>query len=400
MDVLGSFRWSQVGLPSDPPSSLSNPHRLTSTSGWTTSAKLRQLLISFVARSLSETYKKASPQSSSTSANPPSPSSIDAAIKAGFLSLDHEIIHGSVAKVLKTNSKPLAAELLAPALSGSCALLSFYDSRTQLLRVACTGDSRAVLGRRGARGKWIATPLSIDQTGGTPSEVTRLRAEHPGEPNVVRNGRILGRLEPSRAFGDSFYKWTRETQEKIKGSFFGRTPSELLKSPPYVTAEPVVTTTKIDPERGDFIVMATDGLWEMLTNEEVIGLVGKWLEREASRSPSTPSSQNSPSSSTSSSSNPTTASWLSSFFRTQNGLPVERSGSTGADAVSHDDPASGQRIPIRQQQWGVTASEEARFVVEDRNAATHLVRNALGGRDRDMVAALLTLVSPWSRRYR
>ena len=300
------------------------------------------------------------------------------AIKKGFLRLDHEIIHESVEKVMKANSKRIAAELLAPALSGSCALLSFYDSKSKLLRVACTGDSRAVLGRRGPSGKWTATPLSEDQTGGTPSEVARLRAEHPGEENVVRSGRILGGLEPSRAFGDSSYKWTREVQEQIKKNFFGRTPSSLLKTPPYVTAEPVITTTKVDPGKGDFVVMATDGLWEMLTNEEVVGLIGQWLDSQAKGSIGN---------------NDKGGSWLKSWFSNAGGaaLPVEKD-------VKHE-KGDGQRAPVRQLQWQVSGSDE-RFVVEDKNAATHLVRNALGGRDRDMVCALLTLPSPYSRRYR
>src|SRR5262245_29943733 len=202
------------------------------------------------------------------------------AIKAGFVRLDNEIVHESVKKVKKAQSKVAAAELLAPALSGSCALLSFYDSRSKLLRVACTGDSRAVLGRRGSNGKWTATPLSEDQTGGTISEAERLRKEHPGEPYVVKNGRILGGLEPSRAFGDAYYKWSLQTNEELKKSYFARTPSQLLKTPPYVTAEPIITTTKVEPEKGDFVVMATDGLWEMLTNEEVVGLVGQWLDAQ------------------------------------------------------------------------------------------------------------------------
>ena len=218
----------------------------------------------------------------------------------------------------------------------------------------------------------------MDQTGGNEEEAARLRREHPGEENVVRNGRILGGLEPSRAFGDSFYKWTRETQDRIKGSFFGRTPSQLLQTPPYVTAEPVVTTTRIDPQRGDFVVMATDGLWEMLTNEEVVGLVGRWLEKQAGNGGRGGSSS---------------SSWLQSWFRSSSGLPVEKGDQAALDS-------NGQRTPIRQRQWGVNGNEDARFVVEDKNAATHLIRNALGGRDRDMVCALLTLPSPYSRRYR
>ena len=340
--------------------------------GWTTSAKLRETLVSYVARELNKTYKAALQDPQLTY---PTADSVDAAIKNGFVKLDHEIVNDSVQKVLKQQSKRVAAELLAPALSGSCALLSFYDSRSKELRVACTGDSRAVLGRRGASGKWTATALSEDQTGGTPSEDARLRAEHPNEPYVTANGRILGGLEPSRAFGDAVYKWTKETQDKMKKSFFGRTPSKHLKTPPYVTAEPVVTTTKVDPTKGDFVVLATDGLWEMLSNEEVVGLVGQWLEKQASTSKSA-----------------SAGGWLQSWFSSQKAsLPVDH----------HDAGANGgQRAPIRQQQWGVESGKDERFVVEDANAATHLVRNALGGKDKDMISALLTLPSPYSRRYR
>ena len=347
-------------------------------SGWTTSAKLRQVLISYVARELNHTYRSALTDASLKN---PSPQAIDAAIKRGFVALDNDIVYASVEKVNRngTKHKAAAAESLAPALSGSCALVSFYDSSSKLFRVAVTGDSRAVLGRKSSStGKWTATPLSEDQTGGTPSEIARLREEHPGEEHVCYKGRILGGLEPSRAFGDASYKWSREVQLRMKQYFYGRTPAPLLKTPPYVTAEPIVTTTKVEPEKGDFVVLATDGLWEMLTNEEVVGLVGQWLEAQ----------QNSASGGS------TPAAWAKSFFSSANKeLPVEK--------LKRDvtDVEEGQRAPIRQLQWQVKSTDE-RFVVEDKNVATHLVRNALGGRDRDMVCGLLTLVSPMSRRYR
>lgn len=335
--------------------------------GWTTSAKLRNVLISYVARELNTTYKAATTDPSLVM---PSSAAVDAAIKQGFVRLDNDIVHSSVDKVLKSNSRSVAAELLAPALSGSCALLAFYDSQSKDLKVACAGDSRAVLGRRGPSGKWSATPLSEDQTGGTNSEIKRLQQEHPNEANVVRNGRILGQLEPSRSFGDAFYKWSRETQEKIKRQFFGRTPHPLLKTPPYVTAEPVITTTKIDPSKGDFVVIGTDGLWEMLNNDEVVGLVGQWIEQQRA--------------------NGSNASWLKSWLGFNNSLPVES---------SEKNTGGGQRAPIRQQQYDISGVA-SRFVTEDNNVATHLVRNAMGGKNKDMVCALLTLPSPYSRRYR
>ena len=324
-----------------------------------------------MARELNDTYKQAL---ADTAARFPAPEAIDTAIKKGFLRLDNEICHESVEKASQMKSKRNAVELLAPAFSGSCALLSFFDSQTNLLRVACAGDSRAVLGRKGRNGKWTARPLSEDQTGGTPSENARLRVEHPGEEYVTHKGRILGQLEPSRAFGDAIYKWSWDTAMHVKASFFGKTPSPLLKTPPYVTAEPIVTTTKIDPEKGDFLVMATDGLWECLTNEEVIGLVGQWIDHQKSGSSGSLSS------------------W---FASSKSNLPVENHASDGKREGGSD----GQRAPIRQDQWQVEGGDQ-RFVVEDKNAATHLIRNALGGKDRDMVCALLSLPSPYSRRYR
>jgi pyruvate dehydrogenase phosphatase len=323
-----------------------------------------------VARELNTTYKAAE-----TLGAIPSPDAIDAAIKNGFTRLDHEIVHESVEKVLKSNSKRVAAELLGPALSGSCALLSFYDSASETLRVACTGDSRAVLGRRSGSGKWTATALSEDQTGSNPNEAARMRKAHPGEERVVHNGRVLGGLEPTRAFGDASYKWSREISDRLRSAFFGRSPSPFLKTPPYVTAEPVITTTKIQPEKGDFVVMATDGLWEMLTNEEVVGLVGKWIESQAHEQ-----------------SNSQFNSVWSKIFGSSQSLPVEaHKGGHGED---------GQKTPIRLRQWGISPDEKERFVVKDQNVATHLIRNALGGKNEEQVCALLTLVSPFSRRYR
>lgn len=41
-----------------------------------------------------------------------------------------------------------------------------------------------------------------------------MRSEHPADEadTVIMRGRVLGGLEPTRAFGDSRYKWSREAQ--------------------------------------------------------------------------------------------------------------------------------------------------------------------------------------------
>jgi pyruvate dehydrogenase phosphatase len=54
-----------------------------------------------------------------------------------------------------------------------------------------------------------------------------------------------------------------------------------IRTPPYLTAEPVVTSTKIDPRNPSFLIMATDGLWDMLSSQQAVDVVGKWLELEA-----------------------------------------------------------------------------------------------------------------------
>lgn len=341
----------------------------SSDSGWTTSATLRENLINYVARELNETYKSA-PSGS------PSPEAIDRAIVTGFTRLDDDIVNKAADKVLKSSSKLVAAEVLQPALSGSCALLSFYDSRSQLLRVACTGDSRAVLGRRCDSGKWTATALSEDQTGANPDEARRIRNEHPGEPDVVRDGRVFG-LEPTRAFGDAMYKWSNEVAMKLHKMLWVRQPSPRFKTPPYVTAEPVITTTKIEPEKGDFVVLATDGMYEMLTNEEVVGLVGQWLETQASQS---------------SSNSQFNKVWAKIFGQDSSPLPVER--------TEQGEAKEGRKRPSRRKQWQMNPDAKNRFVVKDNNVATHIVRNALGGSNEELVCSLLTLPYPTARRFR
>lgn len=42
-----------------------------------------------------------------------------------------------------------------------------------------------------------------------------MQSEHPTDEanTVIMRGRVLGGLEPTRAFGDARYKWSRDLQE-------------------------------------------------------------------------------------------------------------------------------------------------------------------------------------------
>jgi serine/threonine protein phosphatase PrpC len=121
--------------------------------------------------------------------------------------------------------------------------MAFLDPSKRDLYVACTGDSRAIAGiweeTDDGTGKWRVEVLTEDQTGRNENEAKRLyqiqqsyavsqishrqifyfslQLEHPTE-DVIARGRILGGLEPSRAFGDARYKWPREVQETLRTS--------------------------------------------------------------------------------------------------------------------------------------------------------------------------------------
>lgn len=88
-------------------------------------------------------------------------------------SLAHSIFPSSLSSGL-TQTQKTAYEAILPALSGSCALLTYVDSARGDLYVACTGDSRAIAGWwREKEGRWEIEPLSTDQTGRNEAEVKR-----------------------------------------------------------------------------------------------------------------------------------------------------------------------------------------------------------------------------------
>ncbi|KAI0156000.1 phosphatase 2C-domain-containing protein, partial [Pestalotiopsis sp. NC0098] len=207
---------------------------------------------------------------------------VAAAIKKAFVALDDDIVKGAIDAVKNVIPYHEQVAKLMPAYTGSCALLSLFDPKTWKLRVACVGDSRAVLGQRNDAGEWEATALSVDQTGSNEEETARINAEHPGEDNIVKGGRVLG-LMVSRGFGDGRWKWDLDFQSEIKSKFeLGFSPLSpakyTVKTPPYLTAEPVVTTTQLDRKRSTFLIMGSDGFWDRVSTEQAVDLVGRWLD--------------------------------------------------------------------------------------------------------------------------
>ncbi|CCH44470.1 hypothetical protein BN7_4034 [Wickerhamomyces ciferrii] len=346
-------------------------------SGYYTSLKLRDDLINYVVNELGSIYK---PQPE----NPqlriiPTQESIDLAIKQGFLKLDYDIVQKSLTKLLENpNDKSNAINAL-PAASGACGLLTFYDSSSQILKVAVTGDSRALLGSLNEENEWTVTSLSNDQTGDSKEEIERIQSEHPNEPNVIKNGRVLGSLQPTRAFGDFRYKLKEIAGKSIDSlpehlRIYFRQPPRNLLTPPYVTAEPEITSIKINPSKNDFLVIGSDGLYELLSNEEIVGLVVKWLEKNKINE-SSPSLNS--------------KSWKF-FTKDDKKLPQIKD-------LSNPIHKEAQRPAFRNKK----TNESHEFLLEDSNVSTHLIRNALSlGGSKDYVSTLVSIPSPTSRKYR
>lgn len=292
---------------------------------------------------------------------------LDATIKDAFVALDDSIVRGAVETLksgVRYNEK--VAKLM-PAYSGSCALLSLLDPTRWTLKVACVGDSRAVLGEITPDGRWVARALSVDQTGSNEDETSRINAEHPGEGGIVKDGRVLG-LMVSRGFGDGRWKWSLDEQKEIKEDFDGYSPlapgKYSVKTPPYLTAEPVITTTKLDQARPSFLIMGSDGFWDRVSNEQAVNLVDLWLQT-----------------------------------RTTDGGPRNKPTTNRPLATGQVEYEDFQIVKHRQGGTGFQFTE-GRTVIQDDNAAVHLVRNALGGNFQEMIAANMMVEPPFSRDMR
>lgn len=175
--------------------------------------------------------------------------------------------------VLQTKGTSLYDAFVKPAISGSVGCVALINPSG--IFIANTGDCRAVLGIDRPDGTVGAAILSNDQTGDNPSEISRIRKEHPGEM-CIRKGRVLGRLQPTRAFGDSRYKWEASRIKTV-----GLSPIDESKTPPYVTAQPEVLHTAID-ESAKFLILATDGLWDVVSPHEAVQIVSSALRSGSS----------------------------------------------------------------------------------------------------------------------
>ena len=197
-----------------------------------------------------------------------SSSMVKKCLTESFISVDEDFSKFALRDVNAVHDgHPLTSEMqsrIAMAAVGACALTVLV--RDKVVTVACTGDCRAVLGTSSPFHNWLAQSLSSDQDITNRSEIQRLSMAHPGE-EVIQNSRILGDLAPFRAFGNVHLKW----DTKYQHHFFPVLLPDYL-TPPYLIAEPVVKEY-ILTEDDRVLIVATDGLWERMSNKDAVSIV-------------------------------------------------------------------------------------------------------------------------------
>lgn len=313
------------------------------------SAKLRVSLMDYISHELKIVYQ--------TSPVEATQEAITKAIETAFEKLDNDVMNAAEAAVKASVPLSEALSCLTLAYAGSCALLGIYDPISYILRVACVGDSRAVLGRKNEAGTWDTVALSADQNLHNSSEASRLQDEHPNEPDMIEDDALLG-MAITRGFGNGRWKYSNEIQTMMKDNYFARSPRPNSFTPPYMTAKPVVSLTEVQPGK-DFMILASDGLWDRMESEQAVMLVGKWLEKKANH---------------------------------ESGVKEVPKQSTYLQQMGSD-------LPLRSQMTSWKVHAESITVIDD-NAATHLARNALGGADEELLRGVLTFQAPFSRRIR
>lgn len=164
---------------------------------------------------------------------------------------DGDLVTDAIVGAFERTEAEIAARAHAPPRAdwedGSTACSVILLGRA--LYAANLGDSRAVLSRAG-----VALPLTVDHKPGDPSELERIQRAGGFVRIVAGIERLMGDLSVSRGFGDVEYK------------------------PDLVSAVPDVRRFEVQ-DTDEFIIIACDGLWDVLSPEEAVECAHKLFRR-------------------------------------------------------------------------------------------------------------------------
>lgn len=129
------------------------------------------------------------------------------------------------------------------------------------------GDSRAILARK-INGKWKSEGLSIDHKPDLPSETKRIK-QYGGRVEQYREitGEVIG---PSRV-------WLAD--EDLPGLAMSRSMGDTIAAKIGVISIPEVKDFEVKVDEEKFIVIASDGVWEFLSNDDVMNTVVPYYEK-------------------------------------------------------------------------------------------------------------------------
>lgn len=129
--------------------------------------------------------------------------------------------------------------------SGCTAVVALLTQRE--IYVANSGDSRCVVGKAGG-----AVQMSFDHKPNNPIESQRISQAG----GYVVEGRVMGNLNLSRSLGDLTYKDNRDLPPQ----------AQMITAFPDVRKETLTEDT-------DFVVIACDGIWDVMTCEQCVNFI-------------------------------------------------------------------------------------------------------------------------------
>jgi serine/threonine protein phosphatase PrpC len=147
-------------------------------------------------------------------------------------------------------------------------LLRSILSRDKDLVLSNVGDSRAVLARKQSDGQWEAINLTQDQNPDLPQEQERI--EEMG-----------GFVSPPPEPGLSARVWLDYECTQI-GLAMARSIGDHAVKPIGVIAEPVVSFHEIKSD-DEFVILASDGVWEFVSSAEAVQVVAENLHKGATK---------------------------------------------------------------------------------------------------------------------
>jgi len=184
-----------------------------------------------------------------------------------FAGADREVIEW-----LKKNIDPEAAK------EAGCTATVLL-ARADKLICANLGDSRCVMSRNG-----VAQDLSAEhRLYGPGLEVEDEVARVEASGGWVEDGRLCGIIAVARAFGD--WEWKGEGLDYIKGAgvewgcWDEATARNMKFSSDPVIASPAVSVLEVDPETDEFVMLASDGLWDVFTSEQAVQFARQLFQR-------------------------------------------------------------------------------------------------------------------------